>query len=431
MAKGDMNLIKNTIKSIIFTVPQLETLFIKIQAGRLHRKYVSRREHYNSLCNERGLVYCEEDVRNAVQARLCSRGFQASSGVLGEIKTVSFIPIISWHKHLLNELQLLGPVYNFDYEQQGLTSKQLRANVQGTSNRMAVNDRFRSFFTEIIRQTSVDWVFVYANAYEFPPDNIRWIQENYGCPVVVMSLDCKQSWDGLQLSEGFRSLAVDQVSVVDLFWTSARVTCDWILAEGGCPIYLPEGCDATVYVPSDVEKDIPVSFIGGKYGFRARVISHLRNNGIPVKVFGSGWGTRSVWGEEAVDIMRHSQINLGMGGIGYSEFLKNVKTRDFEVTCVGGGVYLTSFNPDLAMHFNIGQEIACYSNDIELVELIRYYLEHKEEADLMAKRARDRCLREHRWVHRYIAILQVLGIMREDMSPTKIWVQHSENIKHQ
>ena len=77
-----------------------------------------------------------------------------------------------------------------------------------------------------------------------------------------------------------------------------------------------------------------------------------------------------------------------MGGIGYSERFTNVKGRDFEIPGTGGGVYLTSFNPDLAQSFVVGEEILCYSNRDEMLELIRYYLAHPEEARAIAARGR-------------------------------------------
>ena len=109
--------------------------------------------------------------------------------------------------------------------------------------------------------------------------------------------------------------------------------------------------------------------------------------------------------------MNRSCINLSMGGIGYSEALTNVKTRDFEIPGTGGGVYLTSFNPDLAQHFEVGREILCYRNRNEMVELIRYYLSHPEQAREIAMRGRARCLADHRWLYRYRHVCQVLGIL--------------------
>ena len=44
---------------------------------------------------------------------------------------------------------------------------------------------------------------------------------------------------------------------------------------------------------------------------------------------------KRVWGDEQVRVINRSKINLGMGGIGYSERLTNVKTRDFEIPGTG------------------------------------------------------------------------------------------------
>jgi len=87
-----------------------------------------------------------------------------------------------------------------------------------------------------------------------------------------------------------------------------------------------------------------------------------------------------------------------------------VKTRDFEILGTGGGVYLTSFNADLAQHFTIGEEILCYHTRDELIDLIRYYLARPEEAGAIAQRARARSLREHRWLHRYETLLRIAGV---------------------
>jgi spore maturation protein CgeB len=227
-----------------------------------------------------------------------------------------------------------------------------------------------------------------------------------------MCLDDKQSWTGAWMGDQ-RAGQTDIAATFDLSWTSARVACEWYLVEGARPLYMPEGFDHCTFHPMEVPQDIPVSFIGGAYGFRPDVIEFLRRRGIPVQTFGPGWGTRSVWGAEQVGVVNRSIINLGMGGIGYSEDLTNVKTRDFEIPGTGGGLYLTSFSADLARHFIVGEEIACYRGRDEMLELIRYYLRHQDEARSIARRARDRCLSEHRWLHRYRRVCQILGILAE------------------
>jgi hypothetical protein len=257
----------------------------------------------------------------------------------------------------------------------------------------------------------IDWLFCYGGGQDTSPSVIREITAELGIPTTNMSLDDKQGWAGPDIGE-CRTGAADITAEFDLFITSARVACDWHMVAGGRAIYMPEGFSTAAYHPMDVEQDIPASFIGAAYGFRTSVIRFLQRGGVDIRPFGGGWGTRSVWGTEQVEIINRSRINLGMGGIEYSESLTNVKTRDFEIPGTGGGAYLTSFNPDLAEHFVVGEEILCYRNRDEMIEMLRYYLARPEETREIARRGRERCLREHRWLHRYERALQILGVLQ-------------------
>jgi hypothetical protein len=255
----------------------------------------------------------------------------------------------------------------------------------------------------------VDWVFVYASGLEVSATTIRTITDELGIPTVNMCLDDKQSWVGTWMGD-HRSGQVDIAPVFDLSWTSARVACEWYLAEGGRPIYMPEGFDLGKCRPISRHPDIPVSFVGAAYGFRPEVVRFLRLHGVPVRTYGLWW-PKSEWVADLSEISNRSLINLGMGGINFAENLTNVKARDFEIPATASGAYLTTFNADLAQHFAIGEEILCYQSRDELIELIRYYLKHPGESRIIAERGRERCLREHRWLHRYSRICRVLGIL--------------------
>src|SRR4051794_18064310 len=190
-------------------------------------------------------------------------------------------------------------------------------------------DRILPAFRAAHAKRPVDWVFCYGGGQDTSADVIGQITSEFGVPTANMSLDDKQGWAGRYIDDGCRTGAVDITAAFDIYMTSARVACEWHLLEGGRPVYLPEGFSTAAYRPADVERDIPVSFIGAAYGFRTAAVEYLQAGGIPVQAFGPGWNTRSVWGDEQVGIINRSVINLGMGGIEYSESLTNVKTRDF------------------------------------------------------------------------------------------------------
>ena len=409
---------REQLRSNLRRLPGLEVAWGALRRWQLHREYSTRRDHYAGLASRQRLVYRESEAVAQIRSRIAARGYAPTIRRPGEVHTFAFIPRVGWHGALYEDLRELGPVTEFDYTAFGYHPNEFyRFDAQAGLRLREMNELVLPLLRQAHSERPVDWIFVYASGLEIRAELLQSIVDELGIPVVNMCLDDKQSWKG-------RSLAgqpTGQIAIAphfDLSWTSARVACEWYLCEGGRPIYMPEGFDRRFYRPLPVSRDIPVSFIGGAYGFRPSVVRSLKRAQIPIEVYGPGWGTRSVWGEEQVEVINRSCINLGLGGIGYSEELTNVKTRDFEIPGAGGGLYLTSFNPDLAQHFEVGKEIVCYRNREEMIELIRHYLARPEEAREIAQRGRHRCLAEHRWLHRYQHVCEILGILPQSAGAT-------------
>ena len=404
----------SSLKDRLRQWPPSRAVWTWIRAAQVQREYERRREHYARVVEQRGLRYDEGAVQPAVRARLAARGYTPVGRAVGDIHTFACVPLFGWHQHLMRDLQELGPVSHFNYTALGYGVEELaRADRNGRTRRREMLDLVMPAFEAAHARRPVDWIFCYSGGQDMSREVLERLTGEHGVPVVNMSLDDKQGWAGEYVEDRRRTGAVDITGAVDLYMTSARVACDWHLAEGGRPIYLPEGFNDATYRPDGSAYDIPVSFIGAAYGFRASAIEFLKGHRVPVECFGRGWGTRFVSEAEHVAIVNRSVVNLGMGGIEYSELLTNVKGRDFEIPGTGGGMYLTSFNPDLALHFVVGEEIACYRNRDEMLELCRYYLARPDEARRMAARARARCLRDHRWLHRYLRLLSILGVTTE------------------
>ncbi len=345
----------------------------------------------------------------------------AAKRSLGDVHTFAVIPSLAWQDDLLPELRLLGPVDRFDYANL-VKFKQARGySAEFLKRRREVNDQMVSAFERAHQERPVDWLFAYAQSDQILASAIQTIRERYGVPCVNMALDDKQSWDAGMVGEQRRG-SIGLVATFDLWWTSARVTVDWVNAEGGRAIYLPEGCAPSIHHPTGQPFDIPVSFVGANFGPRPNMVHFPREHRVPVQVFGNGWKSMggTGWVESPADIFRRSQINLGNRSAMRSERITNLKCRDFDLPCTGGGLYLTTYNADLAQHFRIGEEILCWHSYDEMLELVRYYLPRPDECREMARRARERCLREHRWSHRYIRVLQELGVLGEGVQPPPI-----------
>lgn len=402
----------SSIKRWIGSSSLLQSVWTGFRARQVESEYRQRREYFQKLAGERGLVYSEAGTVSAVRERLRSRGYTPVPRKRGEIHTFAWIPTYSWHRHFFPDLHELGPVSHFDYTAHGFPFEALCGpSPRAASLRQQMFELVLPAFRRAHAERPVDWIFCYGGGQDIAPPVLRSLTEEYGVPTVCLSLDDKQGWSGSSASE-WRTGSADLTQWFDLFATSARVPCEWHMVQGGRPLYMLEGFDASAYAPRDVAQDMDVAFVGAFNGMRASVIDSLRRHGAGVRTFGKGWpGSGPV--DDLIEIFNRARINLGIGGIEYSETLTNVKGRDFEIPGTGGGAYLTTFNPDLAQCFDVGREILCYRNRDEMLELIRYYLAHPDECQAVARAGRERSLREHRWLHRYEKILRILGILED------------------
>lgn len=401
-----------TIDEMISRLGVLGEAYVPVRALPTVLRYRRLREEYYSLTLSKGSFYHEQDIRPLVRDKLRKRGYTPRSIAVGSIHTLAFLPRESWHDELYDDLRILGPVSEFDYVEHGYRLHEfLGSSSKSNERRREMNERFFSFACKVHREQPVDWMFMYATGSEISPQILSKMQETLGFPIVGMCFDDKHSWKGPQL-DGYRGLQIDIAPILDLAWTSATVTTEWYRSLGGIAIYLPEGTNPRVYRQLMTPKDIPVSFVGARYGFRPMRIRQLQRYGVNVHCVGRGWANGYASKAEVVAVYNRTLINLGMGGINFSEWLTNVKGRDFDIPCTGS-FYLTSYNADLARHFRIGKEIMCYANADELVELVRYYLAHPDEAAAIGRAGRERCLAEHTWFHRYKRICGVLGILQD------------------
>lgn len=381
------------------------------------REYISRRESYHRQARISRLWPNPDSLRVDVSQRLAKRNYIPEQKRLGDVHTFAFLPLFSWHQHLIPDLERLGPLTQFDYTAFGFERSEFTGrNRSAGTRRDAMNEVGLEGLRRAHGRRPVDWVFMYGNGRELGVRFLERVHEEFGVPVVNMCLDDKQSWEREYVG-GQRAGQVDIAPLIDLNWTSSTLALEWYRSVGATAMYLPEGFNADHFKPCHAKQDIDVSFVGADYGFRREIVRALRKYDIAVVTYGNGWRNGPAPDCALPVIFSRSKINLGMGGIGYEPHITNVKGRDFDIPGSGGGIYLTTYSPDLARHFDIGSEIACYLNDFDMVETIRYFLARPREAADLSARARRRSLAEHRWLHRYVSVLETIGILAtEDTS---------------
>lgn len=154
-----------------------------------------------------------------------------------------------------------------------------------------------------------------------------------------------------------------------------------------------------------------VSFVGAAYGNRRAQVKEMARRGINVMCFGHGWERGPIDSHEIDKIYRCSRISLNFAdsGLQLSGFglarRRQIKARTFEVPGAGGFL-LSEGSEYLAQHFRIGEEMITYRDDDDLTEKIRYFLNHPDERDAIARAGHRRVRNEHLYEARFAPILQ-------------------------
>ncbi len=150
--------------------------------------------------------------------------------------------------------------------------------------------------------------------------------------------------------------------------------------------------------------------------YRERALLPLAELGL--RIYGNpDWGRRTrgtalepcftgktVAHQDLPRLYRNSAINVNVHHLQSSTSLN---LRVFDVPAAGGFL-ITDYMEGLEEVFEIDREVVVYRTPEELREKARYYLDHPDERQEIAERARARVMREHTFAHRWQALLDIL-----------------------
>jgi hypothetical protein len=408
----DSNQITDRAKALIRRSSRAYELVRRRRARRQEDEYVARRDHF---ARSSGPVFAAPGYRARSRERL-GGSWNGPPRVHDDPKSVRVFAIVAddpGGPQLLRPLQTEFDTTLFDLARYRVLQQAQNENDQPVTASLGWRDSLQKDLVQAFEsahaEEPIDLVFAYASHYELEPRTLDRIRAQ-GVPVAVLCLDDKHVF-AEDPSLGHPNGQEPLIGSVDVHLTNSIECVRWYLAKGVAAYYMPQGIDPTLYPPDEGEPLIDVSFMGQRYGMRGAFIDALRRSGVEVDCYGPGWG-RVVSHDEKVRIYSRSRINLGIGGVGYSDRITCVKGREFEVAAAGG-LYLTTYDPELPRLFEIGREILCYRNEIDCVELIRYYLENEQAAREIAAAGRQRCLKSHTWGARMAELLGWMGILRE------------------
>jgi spore maturation protein CgeB len=191
--------------------------------------------------------------------------------------------------------------------------------------------------------------------------------------------------------------------------------------------YLPTACDPNVHLPMTLSPEerqrwgSPVSFVGAGYHNRRQTFAGFTH--LPFKIWGTEWPAakpfdrlvqeagRRLAPEEYIKIFNSTDINLNLhssnerdGVDPTGDFLN---PRTFELAACGA-FQLVDHRSLLAECFEPGTEIAIFSSAQDLKDKVAYYLERPDERAAIARRSRERVLREHTYDKRLEEMLSTI-----------------------
>lgn len=199
----------------------------------------------------------------------------------------------------------------------------------------------------------------------------------------------------------------------------ALTTCEEAYREfrrRGCDgvILTQWGCNPDMYYPVEEKKRYDVTFVGQPYRGRPELVTFLKEEGVNIRVWGSGWEQFPQLRDIAhgflphhkiIDVFGASRIVLAMAWCSADGKTPQIKGRTFEYAACRA-FQLTNYDKRIGNFFRAGEEIVFYHGREDLAEKIEYYLEHEQEREKIAEAGYRRALQDHTWEKRFDHIFE-------------------------
>ncbi len=251
----------------------------------------------------------------------------------------------------------------------------------------------QKFFPDLI------WIEKVLTLY---PDTYKQIQQNLPHSKIIF-----YSEDDIFMRHN-RSIYLRQsLSLFDLVFTTKPRNLQELPQLGAKKVFcIYQAYDRNLHRPiamtleDQAKWGADVSFVGTFERDRAEKMLYLAEQGIKVNVWGPDWQKwrtnhpnlevvrQGIYNQEYIKVICGSKINLS--------FLRQMNrdrhtSRSLEIPATGGFM-ITERTDEHQQLFIEGKEAEFFDTNAELLQKIRYYLEHEPERRAIAKAGRERCV---------------------------------------
>ncbi|MBI5469353.1 MAG: glycosyltransferase family 1 protein [Deltaproteobacteria bacterium] len=253
----------------------------------------------------------------------------------------------------------------------------------------------------IIAEEGVSIVFFAPNgdSYELSIEFFKGLKKDLGVKCVLWVLDDEMIFD---VMSKYYSQAFDAAVTTDYYATFAY-------RKLGLPAlyYFSSYLKADLH-PVDVERDIPVSFIGDcAKADRMEYINYLRENGVDARSFGDGSEKGFLSKAEVPAIYSRSKINLNFTKVDHAgpgswfladnaltNIIRQNKGRPMEIALTRS-FCLSETSPSIGVVFEQGKEIDTFRCKEELLAKVNQYLKNDGVRERIAEGAYRKAVSEY------------------------------------
>jgi spore maturation protein CgeB len=278
--------------------------------------------------------------------------------------------------------------------------------------------RMRGDLVRLAAELKPDLAFFSLFTDQLDADTVEAVGEAGACPTVNWFAD-----DHWRFEDFTRHMA----PAFDLAVTTDPDSLEKYRLLSGTRVHLSQwACNPHSYAKVISERKHDVTFVGQPHGDRRQAVATLEKSGFPVECWGFGWPAGPIDHDEMVGVFASSRINLNLSNSSEVPGLKarlrrllhfhppaprppQIKGRNFEVPGCGGFL-LTERVPHLERYFELDREVAVFDGIDDLVDKVRYWLEHDEDRQQVAEACYRRVISEHTYDHRFAAIFDELGL---------------------
>jgi len=281
-----------------------------------------------------------------------------------------------------------------------------------------------------------DWPFtiLQAQVERFKPD-VLWMGmglKYFGRFLATLKPHCRKLFVWIARPQP----ATTDLSHIDCILTSHDVFVDGFRAAGkNCEKLLPAFEPRILDRLASVSRDVTLSFVGGLSPAHHRRLACVRAliQHTPLLLWGNCLkpppitGVRSLarriwhhlfvetpafkrryqgeaWGLDLYRVMQRSRLTFNSHLEAAAAHAGNM--RMFEATGCGSALLTENFS-NLSRLFEPGREVIAYDDEDDLIQKVKYYLEHEEEATAIGIQGQQRTLRDHNTITRADEFLDI------------------------